>query len=149
MNIKKIVLILAVLGLAIGAGFIFKDEILSLVKPVSAEEIYPMFFCPCCGQPLDKNNICCAQAQERIDYIDSLTAQNLNLSEKEIILTYIKKYGLNAFIDQDKQAEAKAWLASFREASISISLEEALFMALAAALSFSRRRASSPVWLSP
>ncbi|OGZ24579.1 MAG: hypothetical protein A2896_00495 [Candidatus Nealsonbacteria bacterium RIFCSPLOWO2_01_FULL_43_32] len=112
MNIKKIVLILAVLGLAIGAGFIFKDEILSLVKPVSAEEIYPMFFCPCCGQPLDKNNICCAQAQERIDYIDSLTAQNLNLSEKEIILTYIKKYGLNAFIDQDKQAEAKAWLAA-------------------------------------
>lgn len=79
-----------------------------IVKSVSAEEVYPVFFCPCCGQPLDKNNICCGQAQERIDYIDSLTAQNL--PEKEIILTYIKKYGINSFVDKQKQAEVRNWL---------------------------------------
>lgn len=77
----------------------------SLVKPVLAEEIYPIFFCPCCGQPLDKNNICCGAAKERIDYIDSLVTQNF--SEKEIILTYVKKYGLNSFIDKEKQKEFK------------------------------------------
>jgi hypothetical protein len=74
-----------------------------LAEPVLAEEIYPLFFCPCCGNPLDKNNICCPMAKERIDYIDSLVAQNL--SEKEIILAYVKKYGLNSFVDENKQKE--------------------------------------------
>ena len=70
-----------------------------------ADNIYPLFFCPCCGQPLDKNNICCPMAKERIDYIDSLAAKNL--SEKEIILAYVKKYGLNSFVDKNKQGEIK------------------------------------------
>lgn len=77
----------------------------SLIKPVLAEEIYPLFFCPCCGQPLDKNKICCGLAKERIDYIDSLIAQNL--SEKEIIISYVKKYGLNSFVDKNKAAEIR------------------------------------------
>jgi len=81
----------------------------SFVSSVSAAEIYPLFFCPCCSQPLDKNNICCGEAQERIDYINSLTSQKL--PEKEIILTYIKKYGINSFVDKSKQEEAKTWLA--------------------------------------
>ena len=29
----------------------------SIIQSVQAEEMYPMFLCPCCGQPLDKNNI--------------------------------------------------------------------------------------------
>ena len=81
----------------------------SLVNTVSAAEIYPMFFCPCCGQPLDKKNICCEAAQERIDYIDSLAEKNL--SENEIILEYVKKFGLNSFTDATKQEEFKAELA--------------------------------------
>lgn len=76
-----------------------------VVQSVSAQEIYPMFICPCCGQPLDKKNICCGQAQERIDYIDSMVAKNL--SEKEIILDYVKKFGLNSFADKTKQNEFK------------------------------------------
>lgn len=76
-----------------------------LVSPVLAENIYPIFFCPCCGQPLDKNNICCSMAKERIDYIDSLVAQKL--TEKEVILAYVKKYGLNTFVDKNKQNEIK------------------------------------------
>ena len=114
-NLKSLILALGIviissLALNIGPGNFFKELINStIIKSVSAEEIYPMFLCPCCGQPLDKKNICCGMAQEMIDYIDSLTAQNL--SEKEIILTYIKKYGINSFVDKKKQEEVKAWLA--------------------------------------
>lgn len=98
-------LILA-LGIVLIATLVLNSE--PIVKSVSAEEVYPIFSCPCCSQPLDKNNICCEAAQERISYIDSLTAQKL--SEKEIILTYIKRYGMNSFIDNKKQEEVKAWL---------------------------------------
>ncbi len=76
-----------------------------LIQPVLAENIYPLFFCPCCGQPLDKKNICCQQAKERIDYIDSLVEQNL--SEREVIFAYVKKYGLNSFVDENKQKEIR------------------------------------------
>lgn len=75
------------------------------LEPAIADNIYPMFFCPCCGQPLDKKNICCPMAQERIDYIDSLTEQKL--SEKEIILAYVKKYGMNSFVDKRRQEEIR------------------------------------------
>ncbi|MFQ6049607.1 MAG: DUF1573 domain-containing protein [Candidatus Paceibacterales bacterium] len=77
----------------------------SLVKPVLAEGIYPLFFCPCCGQPLDKNNICCGLAKERIDYIDFLV--KTKISEEEVILAYVKKYGLNSFVDKNKQKEIR------------------------------------------
>lgn len=86
-------------------GKTFSLQSASLIRPALAEEIYPIFLCPCCGQPLDKKNICCEQAQERIDFIDSLTAQNL--SEKEIISAYAKKYGLNSFVDENKAKEFK------------------------------------------
>jgi hypothetical protein len=78
------------------------------VKSVSAQEIYPLFFCPCCGKPLDKNNICCEMAQERINFIDSLAAEGK--AEKEIILAYVKKYGLNSFVDKNKAEEVKVEL---------------------------------------
>lgn len=85
---------------------IFTGEISSsLIKSVSAEDIYPLFFCPCCGQPLDKNKICCGLAKERIDYIDSLV--ETKDSEDEIILAYVKKYGLNSFVDKNKQNEVR------------------------------------------
>lgn len=77
----------------------------SLVEPVSAKEIYPLFFCPCCGRPLDKDNICCGLAKERIDYIDFLARSTL--SKDRVILSYVKKYGLNSFVDKNKQEEFK------------------------------------------
>ncbi len=76
--------------------------------PVSAAEIYPLFICPCCGQPLDPENICCFQAQERIDYIDTL--MNTGLSKQEIILTYVKKFGSNVFADESMMEEVKSEL---------------------------------------
>lgn len=74
-----------------------------------AEEIYPLFACPCCGQPLDKKNICCEQAQERINYIDSLAASKT--PREKIILAYVKKYGLASFVDKGKANELKEELA--------------------------------------
>lgn len=79
-------------------------------KPAVANDIYPLFFCPCCGQPLDKNKICCGSAKERIDYIDSLATDGR--SEDEVVLAYVKKYGLNSFVDKNKQSEVKEKLAA-------------------------------------
>lgn len=80
----------------------------ALISPVLAEEIYPLFLCPCCGEPLDKNNICCAQAQERIDYIDSLV--KIGESKDAVILAYAQKYGLNSFADKKQGEEFRAKL---------------------------------------
>lgn len=76
-----------------------------VVKQVSAEQIYPSFLCPCCGKPLDKNNICCEMARERINYIDSQAAEGKG--KEEIILAYVKKYGLNSFVDKNQTEELK------------------------------------------
>ena len=72
------------------------------LETVSAQEIYPLFLCPCCGQPLDKNNICCGAAQEMIDYIDSLVVQGL--FEADVIVKTVEKYGITSIIES-KRAE--------------------------------------------
>lgn len=95
-----------------------------VIGQVKAETIYPLFSCPCCGQPLDPNNICCEQAAERIAFIDELS--NAKKSKEEIILTYVKKYGLNSFIDKSQADEFKKKLAESAPAErpiISISPE--------------------------
>lgn len=74
-----------------------------LAAPVLAQEINPLFYCPCCGRPLDKENICCGLARERVDYIDSLVQQAL--SKDEVILAYVKKYGSNSFVDKGIQKQ--------------------------------------------
>lgn len=71
----------------------------SLVQPASAQEIYPLFECPCCGKPIDQCE--CPMAKERVAYINGLA--DAKQSEDEVILTYIKKYGLDSFIDKDRQ----------------------------------------------
>lgn len=103
--ISNIILILKGLTNKVSGEFWADSTNSSLVRPIKAEDIYSLFFCPCCGQPLDKNNICCGAAKERIDYIDSLVAQNL--SYKETVLAYVKRYGLNSFVDKDKQKEVR------------------------------------------
>lgn len=75
----------------------------SIAKPILAQEVYPLFYCPCCGRPLDKDNICCGLARERIHYIDSLVLQGF--SKDEIILAYVKKYGSKSFVDEEMQKE--------------------------------------------
>ncbi len=91
-------------GFGVKESFASNQEA-SLLETVSAEKIYPLFVCPCCGQPLDKNKICCGMAKERIDYIDSQV--NSKSSKDDIILAYVKKYGLTSFKDEAKREEFK------------------------------------------
>ena len=77
------------------------------IRAVNAAEIYPEFVCLCCGQPLDKNKICCGMAKGMIDYIDSLVAQKL--SKEEIIKKTAEKFGVGSVISE-KRAEVEALL---------------------------------------
>lgn len=77
------------------------DSNVLAVESVSAAEIYPLFVCPCCGKTLEVG--CCGMAKERQLYIDGLSQGKL--SKEEIILAYVKKYGLSSFADEDKREE--------------------------------------------
>jgi hypothetical protein len=75
------------------------------IGSVSTEDIYPLFICPCCGQRLDPNNICCGSAKERIDHIDLLARQGF--SEKDIILKMVQKYGIDSLADESQKEEVR------------------------------------------
>lgn len=75
----------------------------SVVKAVSAEDIYPLFICPCCGRTIDAG--CCGMAQERMAYVDDLVADGL--SEDEVVMSYIKNYGLDSFEDESQKQTFK------------------------------------------
>lgn len=75
----------------------------SLTEPVSAEKIYKMFLCSCCDQTIDAR--CCGMAKDMVDYVDSQV--DAGLSETDIIIQTVKKYGLNSLVES-KQAEIKA-----------------------------------------
>lgn len=98
----------------VGASFLLKDANnkisdnsnsnpieLALIEPASAQKIYPLFECPCCGKSIDQCT--CGMAKERKDYIDSLA--ETKIFEDEITMAYVKKYGLNSFIDEERQKE--------------------------------------------
>lgn len=74
-----------------------------IIAPVSTQEIYPLFICPCCGKTIDVG--CCGMAKERKLYVDGLTQGQL--SREEVIMAYIKKYGLDSFKDKSLQQEFK------------------------------------------
>lgn len=71
------------------------------LEKVSAKDIYPLFECPCCSQPL--NECTCPMAKERKAFIDGLVKSEF--SENKILLSYVKKYGLDSFIDKEKEKE--------------------------------------------
>lgn len=112
---SKILVLISFIILFLGIGsktFLTKDrdfsskknltEIFSFsVKPVSAQEIYPIFECPCCGKPIDQCT--CPMAKERRAFVDGLTSGDI--SEEEAIMIYAKKYGLESFIDEKKKEE--------------------------------------------
>lgn len=85
------------------------SEQLIMVPTASAAEIYPQFVCTCCGKPLDKNNMCCGIAEDMIAYIDSQVDEGL--SESEVVLATVKKYGLKALASETKKEEVKELLA--------------------------------------
>lgn len=95
---------------------------ITLIEKASAAEIYPQFICTCCGKPLDKNNMCCGIAEDMIAYIDSKV--NEDLSEDEVVLATVKKYGLKSLASESSKEEIKKQLAESAPAdSPKISIE--------------------------
>lgn len=72
------------------------------------DDVTAMFLCPCCGQVLDRKNICCGMASDMISYIDSLTVSGL--SKDEVIIKTVEKYGINSVVES-KRAVIQAVLA--------------------------------------
>lgn len=87
---------------------------LSLVETVKASEIYPMFTCPCCGQPLNKEEPCCGAMIAMIDYIDQQIS--LDKSKDEIILTTAKEFGLDRLANEEDRIVLKQKLADLAPA---------------------------------
>lgn len=87
---------------SLDTNIIESDEI---TNEVSAEKIYSLFECSCCGNPISECT--CPMAQERKNYIDVLMEVGENMSKEEIILAYVRKYGLNSFIDENRQKEIR------------------------------------------
>lgn len=118
----KVFYMLGIIGLIVLGGglysiFISNNQMIDgmgdvselLIKPVSAAEIYPHFVCTCCGKPLDKNNICCGIAEDMITYIDTQVEEGM--SEDEVMLSAVKKYGLKSLAQESEKEEIKKLLA--------------------------------------
>lgn len=73
----------------------------SLVQTVEAKEIYPMFTCPCCGQPLNKEEPCCGAMTQMIDFIDQKISGGAN--KKDIILATAQEFGLERLTKESDQ----------------------------------------------
>lgn len=111
-----IIIVLLFLSLAGNIVYFFKDskdnnkissnsDDLSLLETVSAEEIYPLFECPCCGKFIDECS--CGMAAERRGYIDASIEISDNASRDKIVLAYVKKYGLNSFMDEKEEEKIR------------------------------------------
>lgn len=70
----------------------------STVTTVEAKEIYPMFTCPCCGNPLDKDKPCCGSATQMIDFIDQKVSTGA--SKDDVILATAQEFGLERLADE-------------------------------------------------
>ncbi|MBI2207924.1 redoxin domain-containing protein [Candidatus Woesearchaeota archaeon] len=66
------------------------------------DDITTMFLCPCCGQVLDRKNLCCGMASEMINYIDSLAASGI--SKDEAVMKAVEKYGINSVVESKRAA---------------------------------------------
>lgn len=77
----------------------------NLIAPANAAEIYPEFICPCCGQPLNPDRICCGAMKERIDFIDEQVSAGF--SQEEIMIMAVKEFGINSLAKPEVKEEIK------------------------------------------
>lgn len=107
-NFSILIAIIGILLLASAFFLIEKKSPLSenkainpLTQSVWAKEVYDLFQCPCCSQPIGE--LCCEMAKERKAYIDGLIEGGL--TKEEVISAYVKKYGINSFIKEEDKDE--------------------------------------------
>ena len=91
-----------------------------LTQPVSAEEMFPEFLCPCCGKPI--GDCTCGLASERRTFVTGVVSAGKN--KLEIYLAYADQYGLDTFASQEvKEAVREYRLANAPEERPQIVLE--------------------------
>lgn len=73
-------------------GMKHQIQVPSAVTTVEAKEIYPMFTCLCCGQPLNKEKPCCGAMTQMIDFIDQKVSTGAN--KNEVVLATAQEFGL-------------------------------------------------------
>ena len=71
----------------------------SIVKTVQASEVYPMFTCPCCDIPLNKEEPCCGAMTQMIDYVDEQI--ELEKTKDEVVLSTAKEFGLGRLTNEE------------------------------------------------
>jgi hypothetical protein len=87
---------------------------IEIVKTVNASEIYPMFTCPCCGQPLNKEEPCCGGMTQIISYIDEQV--ELEKTKDEVVLSTAKEFGLDRLTSEEDRVALKQQLADLAPA---------------------------------
>jgi len=76
-----------------------------LPQPVSAEEMFSEFICPCCGKPIGECS--CGMAAERRGFVTGLASTGK--SKLEIYLAYADQYGLDTFASEKVQEEVREY----------------------------------------
>lgn len=91
---------------------------------VQANEIYPMFTCPCCGQPLKKEEPCCGAMTQMVDFIDQKVSTGA--SRDDVILATAYEFGLERLANEsERNALREKLLANAPQDAPRISLPEA------------------------
>jgi hypothetical protein len=75
------------------------DTDITIIKTAEASEIYPMFTCPCCDQPLNKEEPCCGSMTQMIDYIDEQISTDM--SKEGVVLATAKEFGLDRLTNEE------------------------------------------------
>ncbi len=73
-----------------------------------------MFTCPCCGQPLNKEEPCCGAMINMIDYIDQQVS--LGTTKDEVVLATAKEFGIDRLASEEDQLALKQKLADLAPA---------------------------------
>jgi len=76
-----------------------------LAPPISAEEMFSEFTCPCCGQPI--GDCGCGMAKERREFVTGQVAAGKN--KLEIYLAYADQYGLDTFASQEVKKAVRGY----------------------------------------
>jgi hypothetical protein len=87
---------------------------MTVVKTVQASEVYPMFTCPCCDQPLNKEEPCCGAMTQIVDYIDEQV--ELEKTKEEVVLSTAKEFGLDRLTNEEDQIALKQTLSDLAPA---------------------------------
>ncbi|RJQ26515.1 DUF1573 domain-containing protein [Candidatus Parcubacteria bacterium] len=83
-------------------------KIPAVIEKAKANEIYPMFTCPCCGEPLNKEEPCCGSMTQMIDFIDQKIYTGA--SKDEVIFATAQEFGIERLANESDRDNLRAKL---------------------------------------